>query len=462
MADFCDVRAHRAKGAAEKSAKNSGKVSAKAGEDACSGAEAEAFNSDVKAREQNYYSDAEAEKQNDYSDAEAKEHAREAGVRPRPMETKNEIDERGAFVRQPNAFIQPFGNGPDDLKAEAGRYRLFWAKGCNWSNRPKIAIGLLGLSDAISDQLVYGTGETNRYGWGFPDQPGHRDPATGAYFLSEFYLRADPQFRGRATTPTLVDVKEKKAVNNDYHRMTNYLEVQFRRFQPADAPDLYPKKFRKEIDELNDWLFPHINNGHYRMAFCQSLAAYDEAFDDFWDSMDKLDRRLGENRFLFGDFITDSDIRLYVTLVRWDISYFRNVGPVKHRIQDYPHLWPYAKELYQIPAFHAATFLRDMALARGSGDQDRQIFADWNTRIAPQIDFEKLWSSDGSRAALSRHPEELFLRHPSGETAEEYQSVISKTIWNSPSQEDREPDAPAHSPLSADASVNPLKGIIDG
>ena len=99
--------------------------------------------------------------------------------------------------------------------------------------------------------------------------------------------------------------------------------------------DLYPKKFRKEIDEFNDWLFPHINNGHYRMAFCQSPEAYDEAYEDFYDSLEKLDKRLETNRFLFGDYITDSDVRAYVTLVRWDVSYYHNVGPVKKPIKDY-------------------------------------------------------------------------------------------------------------------------------
>lgn len=193
--------------------------------------------------------------------------------------------------------------------------------------------------------------ETGVYGHGFADQPGHKDPLTGAYFLSEFYKRAKPDFQGRATTPTLVDIIEKKAVNNDYHRLSNYLEVQFRSFQPVDAPDLYPVKYRKEIDELNDWLFPHINNGHYRMAFCQFIGAYNEAFDDFYDSMDKLEERLETNRFLFGDYITDSDIRFYVTLVRWDTSYYRNVGPIKHRIVDYKNIWGYVRDLYSLYSF---------------------------------------------------------------------------------------------------------------
>ena len=108
--------------------------------------------------------------------------------------------------------------------------------------------GALGLQDVISETRVSPSGETNRYGHAFGQYPDFKDSATGAYFLSEFYKRANPYFKGRATTPTLVDVKEKKAVNNDYHRLTNYLEVQFRPFQPKDAPDLYPKKKIPERD----------------------------------------------------------------------------------------------------------------------------------------------------------------------------------------------------------------------
>lgn len=395
-----------------------------------------------------------------YTDEEAQAYAEEVGVNPRPMETKNEIDARGAFVRQPNAFIVPFGEKENERKAEARRYVIYWAKGCNWSNRPVIARDLLGLKEVVGDQLVTKTGESDIYGHGFGDAPDHRDPITGVYFLSEFYKNANPDFKGRATTPTLVDVLEQKAVNNDYHRMTNYLEVQFRALQPKDAPDLYPKAFRKEIDELNDWLFPHVNNSHYRMAFCQSLEAYNEAFDDFYDSLDKLDKRLETNRFLFGDYITDSDIRFFVTIVRWDISYFRNIGPVKKRIQDYKNIWGYARELYNIPAFKDNTYMSELLLGSKKGDQDKDIFFDWNYRIASQINFDELWTDDGARKALSKTPEEMFLRHPEGETAEEYQSEISVSKWNSPRQEDRDPSNPENGKLSVDASINPLQGRL--
>ena len=211
--------------------------------------------------------------------------AEERGVRVRPNETIDEIDDRGVFVRQANSFIEPFGDKEGQFKAEANRYKIYWAHGCHWSNRPVIVRDILGLTDVIDDIATSGTG---KYGHGFVDQKDFKDPSTGAYFLSEFYENAKPGFAGRATTPTLVDVIEKKAVNNDYHRLTNHIEVWFRKYQKTDI-DLYPKAYRKEIDEFNDWLFPTINNGHYRMHFCLSWVAYDEAYNDFFDALEKID-----------------------------------------------------------------------------------------------------------------------------------------------------------------------------
>ena len=151
--------------------------------------------------------------------------------------TSSEIDDRGAFVRQPNRFRTPFGDKEGELKTEKGQYRLFWAKGCHWSNRASIVRELLGLEDVIGVQIVTSTGQSNQYGWGFEDQPNHEDPVTKAKFLSEFYFNADPDYDGRATVPSLVDTTTNKIVNNDYHRLTNYFEVAFEPWQAEDAPD---------------------------------------------------------------------------------------------------------------------------------------------------------------------------------------------------------------------------------
>ncbi len=382
-----------------------------------------------------------------YTDEEARAHAKEVGVDPRPKETKSEIDDRGAFIRQPNAFVKPFGDGADELKAEADRYAIYWAHGCHWSNRPVIVRDILGLQEILPDAATTHSGESNIYGHGFADQPGHKDPICGAYFLSQFYKNADPDFKGRATTPSLVDKKEKKTVNNDYQRLTNYIEVQFRKFQPADAPDLYPVKYRREIDEFNDWLFPTVNNGHYRMAFCQSWEAYDEAYQDFFDAIEKLDKRLETNRFLFGDYITDSDIRLYVTLVRWETSYYHNVGPMKKRIPEYKNVWGYVKDLFALPVFRKYTFFEFPK------NDVKGIFASFPKRIAAQVPYDELWATDGERKALSQDPEHVYKNHPEGETAEDYQSVISPCQWNASAQADRDPK---NRTLSQDASVNPI------
>lgn len=336
--------------------------------------------------------------------------ARERGVKPRPSETNSEIDDRGAFIRQPNSFRTPFGDGEGELKAAAGKYRLFWAKGCHWSNRASIVRELLGLDKAISVNIVEPTGLHNKYGWGFPNEENGEDPVTGFKFLSEAYFNADPEYSGRATVPSLVDLETKKIVNNDYHRLTNYFEVQFRPFQDKDAPDLYPKELRREIDVLNDWLFPNINNAHYRMAFCQSLEAYKEAFDDFTSAMEKLDNRLENNRFLFGDYVTDSDVRFFVTLARWDSHYYRNLGPQRRRISDYKNVWAYARDLYEIPAFRNNTYFRDFSREKKAG-----LFSSFPARFNDVIPYEKIWSAPQNRKVLSRTPEEKFLRHKEGE-----------------------------------------------
>ena len=390
------------------------------------------------------------ENNNEYTDELAKKYADSVGVRPRPNETRVEIDERGAFIRQPNLFVTPFGEKEGDLKAEKGRYAIYWAHGCHWSNRPVIVRDILGLQDVIYDVAVTHTGESNVYGHGFANQPGHKDSLTGIYFLSEVYNNAIPNFNGRATTPTLVDIKEKKAVNNDYHRLTNYIEVNFRQFQPKGAPDLYPVKYRKEIDEFNDWLFPTINNGHYRMAFCQSYEAYEESYKDFFDNLELLDKRLEDNRFLFGDYITDSDIRLYVTLVRWETSYYKNVGPIKKRITEYKNIWGYVLDLFSLDVFKKYTFFE-------FNNQDGDFFRPYSERIAPKIDYSKIWVSDGKRKELSSDPENVYLKHKEDESVSDYQSEISYSHWNDKDIKSRNP---FNRTLSVSADINPLKGLL--
>lgn len=325
-------------------------------------------------------------------------------VKPRPKEIENEIDEKGAFVRQKNYFDKPFGAGEDKIPVEAGRYRLIWAKGCNWSNRASIVRELLGL-DAVSVNLVGREKREVDYGWEFVFDPENTDPVLGVQFLSELYFNGDPDYKGRATVPAVVDIKTKKVVNNDYHKLTNYFEVEFAPFHRPGAPDLYPEQLRKDIDELNVWLFHNINNGVYKAVFAQSIEAYNEAFNQFYKGMDELEKRLETNRFLFGDYVTDSDVRLFVTLARFDIFYYKNFGPVRNRVVDFKNLWAYAKDLYEIPAFKNNTYLRDIAERHGNTST---IFIDYNTRFWNQIDFKALWEEPHGREHLSKDPTHKF------------------------------------------------------
>jgi putative glutathione S-transferase len=214
-------------------------------------------------------------------------------------------------------------------------------------------------------------------------------------------------------------------------------------------------KYRKEIDEFNDWLFPNINDGHYRQAFAQSVEAYEDGQKAFSEGLEKLDERLASNRFLFGDYITDSDIRVYVSLIKWETDFYAlDAGPQKKRVTEYKNVWGYIKELYNIPEFKRYTNLPK------EDKEDRSALEGLPTylsRIAAKIDWDKELSSDGSRKDLSADPEHIYLRHPKGETAEDYQSEISGTIWNSP---DRSVRANKNFELSVDASINPLKGLL--
>lgn len=326
-------------------------------------------------------------------------------IKPRPKEIENEIDAKGAFVRQKNYFNTPFGSGENQIPVEANRYRLIWAKGCNWSNRASIVRELLGL-DSISVNLVGRSEREVDYGWEFVFDKDHKDPVLEVQFLSELYYNADPDYKGRATVPAVVDVKTKKVVNNDYHKLTNYFEVEFSPFHKKDAPDLYPEYLRKDIDEFNVWLFHNINNGVYKAAFAQSIEAYNDAFQHFYEGLDVLEKRLEKNRFLFGDYVTDSDVRFFVTLARFDIFYYRNFGPVRNRIVDFKNIWAYARDLYQIPAFKNNTYLKDIAERHGNTDTS---FIDYNTRFWNQIDFENLWGQPHGREVLSDDPSHKFL-----------------------------------------------------
>jgi putative glutathione S-transferase len=268
-------------------------------------------------------------------------------------EKEHEISEHGAFQRQQNRFTTPFGSGEGELPVEAGRYRLIWARICPWAHRQIIAFRLLGLDEVISVGTVAPV-RTDQ-GWEFSLDPGGVDPVLGIRRLSEAYEKADPAYNGRATVPAVVDIQTGKVVNNDYFKLSNYWETIWSPFHKSGAPDLYPEDLRPEIDALNEVLFHEVNNAVYKTGFAESQAEYEKAYDLLFDRLDKLEARLSGQRYLFGDRLTDSDIRLYVTLARFDAAYYSVFKTNRNRLIDFPNLWNYAKDLYQTPGFGDTT-----------------------------------------------------------------------------------------------------------
>ena len=332
-------------------------------------------------------------------------------IRVRPKETVSEIDKNGYFRRQPNHFTTPFGDGENDLKAEGNkRYRLVWAKLCHWSNRAAIVRELEGLEDQISVNMVEHAPHEKNLGWEYVYNENNIDPVLGDQFLSEAYYRADDDYQGRTTVPALIDTTTGKVVNNDYNWLTTYFEVNFRPWHKKGAPELYPVELREEIDKMNLWLFDNINNAVYRSSFSRSNEGHFDGVNTFYAAMDRLEKRLETNRFIFGDYVTDSDIRLYVTLARLDIRYTAQLGETKRPLYTYKNLWGYAKELWEIPAFKNNTFFADFAVppadAKGriEGEEDGFRASTHYDLALPKIDWDAQWKVSTERAYLSSDP----------------------------------------------------------
>jgi glutathionyl-hydroquinone reductase len=261
-----------------------------------------------------------------------------------------ESGERGEFVRQQNRFTDRItADGSSGRPPEPGRYRLVWSRACPWSHRARIVVGLLGLEDAISVGTVDPIRDER--GWRFGLDPGGRDPVLGIEYLSDAYLATDPGYTGRVTVPALVDVRTGEVVTNDYPQITLDLSTQWREHHAADAPDLYPEELREEIDAIDDLVFHDINNGVYKCGFATSQAAYERAYDALFARLDWLEERLTDRRYLVGDRLTEADIRLFTTLVRFDAVYHGHFKANRNKLTEMPALWAYARDLYQTPGF---------------------------------------------------------------------------------------------------------------
>jgi putative glutathione S-transferase len=264
------------------------------------------------------------------------------------------IDAKGGFVRQASSFrnwVTPEGKpgptGEGGFAAEAGRYHLYVALTCPWASRTLIGRKLKRLESAISVSVVEPM--MSGQGWRFGDYPGsNRDTLNHATYLHEIYTRADPHFTGRATVPVLWDKARGTIVNNESADILRMLDSGFGRLAD-DAVELYPNQLEGDIDELNERIYPTLNNGVYRAGFATTQIAYEEAFRDVFATLDWLERRMKDRRFLCGELLTEADIRLFVTLVRFDLAYHGLFKCNLRRLADYPALSAYLFRILAIP-----------------------------------------------------------------------------------------------------------------
>lgn len=261
---------------------------------------------------------------------------------------------QGRFERSKSQFRNwitadgsPGPTGEGGFKAEPGRYHLYVSLACPWAHRTLIFRALKKLEDAISVSVVdYLMAEE---GWTFNGSTGSTgDELYGSKRLYEIYTRADPQYSGRVTVPVLWDKQRETIVSNESSEIIRMLNTAFNDFADASL-DFYPPDLRSQIDELNNYVYPNINNGVYRAGFATTQDAYEEAFVQLFDALDTLENKLSKQRYLAGPELSEADWRLFTTLVRFDSVYVGHFKCNLRRIVDYPNLWNYTRELYQIP-----------------------------------------------------------------------------------------------------------------
>ena len=267
-------------------------------------------------------------------------------------------DADGQFRRKPSVFRDFVSQDPaSEFPAEKDRYALYVNYGCPWAHRAIIVRRLKGLESVI--QLIVTDPELTPDGWSFSGMYGadKEDPLYGFKFLKQLYRKADPQYNGRFTVPTLWDKKKETIVNNESSEIIRMLYSEFDAFIPenmreANKPGggLYPDHLRAQIDEMNEWVYNTVNNGVYKIGFATAQEAYDANLYPLFDSLDRLEKHLSQPEhqpFLFGKNITEADIRLYTTLIRFDVAYYTifksNLKMIRH---DYPNLHLWLRKLY--------------------------------------------------------------------------------------------------------------------
>jgi glutathionyl-hydroquinone reductase len=288
-------------------------------------------------------------------------------------------------------------DGESGYKVEPGRYRLVAARACPWANRAIIVRRLLGLEDVLGLGLCGPTHDERS--WTFDLDPGGRDPVLGIERLQEAYLARFPDYTKGITVPAVVEVASGEVVTNDFPQITLDLSTEWVDHHRDGAPDLYPEPLRDEMDAVMERIFTEVNNGVYRCGFAGSQEAYERAHDRLFTALDWLEERLTSRRYLVGDTITEADVRLFTTLVRFDAVYHGHFKCNRNKLTEMPALWAYARDLFQTPGFGDTV---DFAQVK---EHYYVVHTDINpTQVVPKGPDLDGWTTPHGREALGGRP----------------------------------------------------------
>jgi glutathione S-transferase/putative glutathione S-transferase len=272
-------------------------------------------------------------------------------------------------------------DGSSGWKAEPGRYHLYIGWSCPWAQRTAIVRKLKALENIVS--LSYVDDERDGRGWAFREQRGP-DPINGFTFLAQAYEATEPGYDGHISVPVLWDRKTGRIVSNNFPDMTLDLGHEFNAWGDASI-DLYTRELRAEIDTLNQYLYETVNDGPYQIAGSTTEQDYEQLRRRMIAGFEQLDARLSGSRYLFGDRITESDVRLWPTLARYDVFYNPMAGISEHRLADFPHLWRYARDLYRRPAFRETTDFSALNILSGRPKPSFVNAAPWRIAVEPHL-----------------------------------------------------------------------------